>query len=174
MTRLFENAAFEDERVAKRTMPARRRPLKTADRWRPVTMALYILGFAALTSLGAMAQQNESEPKPQEASPATAPSPKDATSPRLATWKLSLAARLAKGQRYPAQARGAQGVADLAFTLDRNGKLVSSRIVKSSGSPILDAEALDLIKRAAPLPPPPADIADTDLSFTVPIRFSAH
>jgi TonB family protein len=96
------------------------------------------------------------------------------TSPGLTIWKQSLATQLAKAQRYPAQAHGVQGVANLAFTLDRNGKLVSSRIVKSSGSPILDAEALDLIKRAAPLPPPPADIVDSDLSFIVPIHFSAH
>jgi periplasmic protein TonB len=49
---------------------------------------------------------------------------------------------------------------------------VSSRIVKSSGSAPLDAEALDLIKRAAPFPPPPAEIADSELSFIVPIRFA--
>ena len=61
-----------------------------------------------------------------------------------------------------------------AFSIDRHGDLVSSRIVKSSGSALLDAEALDLIKRAAPLPPPPAEIADSELSFVVPIRFAAH
>ena len=77
-------------------------------------------------------------------------------------------------QRYPPQARGVQGVVSLAFTIDRHGKVVSSRIVKSSGSAVLDAEALDLIKRAAPLPPPPADIADSELSFVVPIRFAAR
>ena len=48
------------------------------------------------------------------------------------------------------------------------------RIVKSSGSALLDAAALDLIKRAAPLPPPPAEIADSELSFVVPIRFAAR
>jgi hypothetical protein len=31
-----------------------------------------------------------------------------------------------------------------------------------------------MIKRAAPLPLPPADIADSDLSFVVPIRFAAR
>jgi periplasmic protein TonB len=85
-----------------------------------------------------------------------------------------LVARLVKAQRYPAQARGLQGVVSLAFTIDRHGGVVSSRIVKSSGSAVLDAEALDLIKRAAPLPPPPADIVDSDLSFVVPIRFAAR
>ena len=82
--------------------------------------------------------------------------------------------RLTKVQRYPARARGAQGMVSLAFTINRQGKVVSSKIVKSSGSRVLDAEALDLIKRAEPLPPPPTDIADSDLSFVVPIRFAAH
>jgi protein TonB len=62
----------------------------------------------------------------------------------------------------------------LAFTIDRHGGVVSSKIIKSSGSAILDAEALDLIKRAMPLPATPADIADSDLSFVVPIRFAAR
>jgi len=65
-------------------------------------------------------------------------------------------------------------VVSLAFTIDRHGGVVSSRIVKSSGSTVLDAEALALITRAAPLPPPPADIADSDLSFVVPIRFAGR
>ena len=82
--------------------------------------------------------------------------------------------RLAKVQRYPAQARSVQGVVNFAFTIDRHGGVVSSRSVKSSGSAVLDAEALALIKRAAPLPPPPADIADGDLSFVVPIRFATR
>ena len=90
-----------------------------------------------------------------------------------ASWQQSIVARLAHLQRYPPQARGVQGVVSLAFSIDRQGNVVSSRIVKSSGSALLDAEALDLIKRAAPLPPPPAEIADSELSFAVPIRFAA-
>jgi protein TonB len=104
----------------------------------------------------------------------TGPAPPASVPSATASWQRSLLARLAKVQRYPAQARGVQGVVSLAFTMDRHGKVVSSRIVTSSGSAVLDAEALDLIKRAAPLPPPPADIADSDLSFVVPIRFAAR
>ncbi len=76
-------------------------------------------------------------------------------------------------QRYPPLGRGVQGVVSLAFSINRHGNVVSSRIIKSSGSALLDAEALDPIKRAAPLPPPPAEIADSELSFVVPIRFAA-
>ena len=90
-----------------------------------------------------------------------------------ASWQQSLMARFASLQRYPPKAHGAQGVVSLAFTIDRHGNVTSSRIVKSSGSALLDAEALDLIKRAAPLPAPPPQVSDADLTFVLPVRFAA-
>jgi len=136
--------------------------------------ALCVAALSALFGAAASAQQNP-QPQPQEPPPvATAPSPPASVSSATASWQQSLVARLAHVQRYPAQAHGAQGVVSLAFTIDRHGGVVNSRIVKSSGSAVLDAEALDLIKRAAPLPSPPVDIPDSDLSFVVPIRFAAR
>jgi periplasmic protein TonB len=82
-------------------------------------------------------------------------------------------ARFARLQRYPPKARGVQGVVSLAFTIDRHGNVMSSRIVKSSGSALLDAEALALLARAAPLPAPPPEVTDADLTFVLPIRFAA-
>jgi periplasmic protein TonB len=146
----------------------------TSVRRRAAVGALYVFAVSALSGVDASAQQDD-QPQPKETPPvATAPSPPASVSSATASWQQSLVARLTKVQRYPAQARGVQGVVSLAFTIDRQGKVVSSKIVKSSGSAVLDAEALDLIKRAAPLPPPPADIADSDLSFVVPIRFAAR
>jgi protein TonB len=129
--------------------------------------------LGALFGFAASAQQNH-EPQSEAAPPAaTAPSPPASASSAVASWQQSLVARLARLQRYPPKAHGAQGVVSLAFTIDRHGNVTSSRIVKSSGSALLDAEALDLIKRAAPLPSPPTEIADADLSFVIPIRFAA-
>jgi len=109
---------------------------------------------------------------PPEAAPAAPAQPK--LSPAMASWDKALVARVGRFQRYPAQAHGAEGVVTLGFSIDRQGHVVSSRIVKSSGSAVLDADALTLIKRAAPLPAPPADIADVNLSFVVPIRYGAR
>jgi len=149
--------ALTDAARQVRSMASRRR--------RAAFGALCGFAFSALYGGGASAQQ---VPQPQGTPPvATGPSPPASVSSATASWQQSLVARLAKVQRYPAQARGVQGVVSLAFTIDRHGGVVSSRIVKSSGSTVLDAEALDLIKRAAPLPLPPADIADSDLSFVV-------
>jgi protein TonB len=61
----------------------------------------------------------------------------------------------------------------VAFTIDRKGKVVSSRIEKTSGSTVLDAEALALLARAAPFPAPPPEVTDAELTFVVPVRFTA-
>jgi protein TonB len=95
------------------------------------------------------------------------------TSAALVTWERLMAMQLERHKRYPPQAQGQQGEATLAFTIDRHGRLLSSRIIRSAGSPVLDAAALDLLSRAQPFPEPPAGIADAQLSITVPIRYSA-
>jgi TonB family protein len=91
----------------------------------------------------------------------------------VAKWHKALLARLARYNRYPAQGNSAEGVVSVAFTIDRKGNVVSSRIEKTSGSAAVDAEALALLARAAPLPAPPPEVADADLTLVLPIRFAA-
>lgn len=50
-----------------------------------------------------------------------------------------------------------------------DGGLGSLRLVQSSGDPALDAEALALVRRAAPLPPPPQA-----MSVIVPVSVTAE
>jgi protein TonB len=127
--------------------------------------------ISALLVTAAAAQQTQPQPQPQQA-PTTATVP---ASPELASeiakWQQSVVARLARFQRYPEQAKGATGVVNLSFSIDRQGHVMNSKIIKSSGSTVLDAEALSLLTRAAPLPPPPAAVPDSDLTFVLPIRF---
>jgi periplasmic protein TonB len=93
------------------------------------------------------------------------------TSAAVATWQRLLVAQLERHKRYPPAGHGHVGEARLAFSLDRGGRVLTSRIVHSSGSEALDEEALAMIKRAAPLPPPPAGISEDQLSFVVPVRY---
>jgi periplasmic protein TonB len=109
---------------------------------------------------------------PSEEKQATAPP--QANAPRvIARWESVLAAHLERFKHYPdkARARGDQGTATVAFTIDHDGRLVTSRIVQSSGSETLDEETLAMLVRAQPLPKPPDNILDSELSFTVPVRF---
>lgn len=89
------------------------------------------------------------------------------------TWQGLLLAQLEAHKRYPpaARERGEQGVVYLRFAMDRQGKVLSSSLEKSSGFADLDQETLDLIQRSQPLPPPPATIAGSVIELVVPVQF---
>jgi periplasmic protein TonB len=124
-----------------------------------------------------VALPEEVKPEPRQAVEMQPPAP-ETTAPELpkpstkaiSTWKREISILLERHKRYPAEARshGEEGIVQLAFSLDRQGHVTTSRIVKSSGYQVLDHETLELVKRAEPFPPPPAGSAD----LTVPIRFN--
>jgi protein TonB len=76
-------------------------------------------------------------------------------------------------KRYPdaARSRGIAGEVQIVFSMDRSGRVVRSRIQHSSGSSLLDAEAVELFKRASPLPLPPPAVQGEILEYSLPIRF---
>ena len=81
---------------------------------------------------------------------------------------------LLRYRQYPSSAQSArqEGVVSLTFTMDRNGRVLSRHISRSSGVAALDAEALSMIERAQPLPAFPPSMPESARSFTAPIRFS--
>jgi protein TonB len=104
-----------------------------------------------------------------------APSPGSAASRNaIASWRELLMMRLQQNKRYPrsAEARREQGVVTLNFTVDRSGRVLARRIVRSSGVAALDEEVLAMIERAQPLPAFPAAMAQHSVNLIVPIRFS--
>jgi len=105
---------------------------------------------------------------------APAPSAASHDPSAMPRWKSELMARLERYKRYPgeAQARGEQGVAHLAFSVDRAGGVHNARIARSSGSSLLDRATLELIARAEPLPPPPPDLRAAQVSIVVPINYN--
>jgi periplasmic protein TonB len=108
---------------------------------------------------------------PQEEQEAKAPPKVSAEVVRK--WQMTVNTRLNQYKRYPAEARARhnEGRVIVAFTLDTEGHVVNSKIVKSSGSSILDQETLDLITRAQPYPVPPNGTGGQDLFLQVPIAY---
>jgi len=92
------------------------------------------------------------------------------------SWRTLASKQLQRFKNYPraARARGEQGVVTLAFSVDRNGHVLSRRIVSGSGHSDLDAEALAVIERAEPLPAFPASMTQTELDVSWSVRFSLH
>jgi periplasmic protein TonB len=111
---------------------------------------------------------------PSQAAPPTAGAAVQKLRINALRWQTALAAHIERFKRYPAKARsnGEQGITTVAFTIDRQGRLLTSRIVQSSGSILLDQETLAMLARAQPMPAPPSDIPDNKLSFVVPVRFN--
>ena len=112
----------------------------------------------------------------QQADRAAAPIPgaSSRNSDAVPNWKSQLVAALERQKRYPSEARGDQGTAQLAFNVDRRGNVHNARITRSSGSSALDHEALALVQRAQPLPPPPPEVAGAQIPIVVPIRYNAR
>ena len=96
------------------------------------------------------------------------------TSNAVPTWKTEILALLERNNRYPeaAQHRHQQGIAQVFFSLDRQGRVIDSRVVRSSGASALDDEALALLRRAQPFPPPPPELPGARVDVSVPIRFN--
>ena len=111
---------------------------------------------------------------PRPVPPAQVAAPQQAAGETRDSFLGRLLAQLNRFKQYPRAARQAhiEGVVMLHFVMDAQGKVLSAEIAKSSGRPVLDAEALALIQRAQPLPALPADYPTRTLDAVVPIEFS--
>ena len=115
-------------------------------------------------------QTNPAPTPPVEAKEARAP---PAVAPELVRkWHITVNTRLNQFKRYPPQARARhdEGIAIVEFQLGADGRVLASRIVRSSGSPILDEETLNLLARAQPFPVPDG-ARSQDLFLQVPISY---
>ncbi|BAV63076.1 energy transducer TonB family protein [Sphingobium cloacae] len=89
------------------------------------------------------------------------------------SWEGRVLARLYQYRQYPrmAMVRRQQGVPYIRIVIDRDGKVLSARLERTSGVSELDREAVLLPKRAQPLPKPPADRLGDTIELVVPVEF---
>lgn len=73
---------------------------------------------------------------------------------------------------YPEAARPGRlhGTVQVHFSVGRDGRLLGASVQESSGYAVLDAAALDLVRRAQPLPILPRDLPDP-LDITLPLEY---
>ncbi|WP_128970580.1 energy transducer TonB family protein [Bradyrhizobium tropiciagri] len=119
------------------------------------------------------------EPKPQLQPPApeTRAPPKTEHVGRFSqasanAYNALVFGHLQRFKRYPAAAHGASGTTVLRFELNRAGDVIASEVSKSSGNAALDREALELLHRASPFPPFPAEKSGTHDSYLAPVAFA--
>jgi len=84
-------------------------------------------------------------------------------------------AALTRARVYPAQARerGLTGTAELDLTIARDGRLIAARVVRGSGSDLLDRAALATAERAA-FPAAPAALRDARFSFRLGLVYDLN
>lgn len=103
--------------------------------------------------------------------------PKIVTPPDIDTargnYGNQLSREFAKHKQYPrlAQMRGQQGTVQVQVQIDASGAVVSSNISQSSGYEALDKQALEMVKKASPLPQPPEALRSREFTVLVPVIF---
>ena len=80
---------------------------------------------------------------------------------------------IAKYKSYPkiAQMRGWQGECLLDIRMDGNGNVISAKVRDSSGHEALDNQALEMVRKASPLPTPPEALRSRTFNITIPVSF---
>lgn len=86
-----------------------------------------------------------------------------------ANWKSQLFAQISRHKQLSGTERG---IVQVAFGVDRSGGVHNARVLASSGSSALDREALALLRRSQPLPPPPPEIPGSQVPVVLPVRYN--
>ncbi len=89
----------------------------------------------------------------------------------LSALAAEIRKRIERAQFYPAQARreGIEGTVELGFILSADGRVQEAWVLRSSGFPILDEAAVQVVKQAAPYPV--VEDWPTVLRFRLPITY---
>lgn len=99
----------------------------------------------------------------------------DLSSQEAVAWRARVQSHLARYRIYPAHAAmdGRHGIADVQFTVNRNGAVSDAWIASSSGTSEIDRETIAAILRAQPLPVFPSGWPETlDVSLSVSFRLN--
>lgn len=91
----------------------------------------------------------------------------------LRTYRVALAGEARRYKRYPAQAieAGWSGTTELRISVMPGRATPAVQVTKSSGYPVLDEAALEMLRRALPATTIPASLRERAFSVELPIVF---
>jgi protein TonB len=124
---------------------------------------------AGFTAVSAAGQQVSSAPAPAGFAR------QDLRPDAINRYTAAIHGLIDRRKEYPYQARRQEqeGAVYIRFTLSRQGQLAGEPVLeKRSRYRLLNESALEAVKNAAPYPPFPAEITDTDMNFQVAVSFS--
>jgi TonB family protein len=134
-----------------------------------MSFGMMSFGMMSLLLLVASRPAAALEPKPTDnEKTAIAPEQKDRSKVKstASRWQIEVVRLIISRRRYPAGSAllGQWGRVDVKFSVDRQGRVTRSRVVRSSGYAALDNAALELVGQPYP-PPPPGQRLDLAISI---------
>lgn len=124
-----------------------------------------------VTSTPATPGASSTPTQARTAAPSGSPTPSNA----LPNWQGLVRAHLSRYKKYPSDARrrGDEGKVVIRFRIDAQGRLLSCEVKEGSGVRSLDRAALQMFRRADPLPPPPPELLKNGtLEVVAPFAYS--
>jgi protein TonB len=110
----------------------------------------------------------------REANAATAPNlgiGKD--NERLAAkWAKQLSAYFELHKRYPKTEKVKAAKVMVNIVINRLGHVLSVAVAETSGDPLYDEAAMDMVRRSDPVPRPPAGLTDDTFERNLPVNFN--
>ncbi|WP_271164711.1 energy transducer TonB, partial [Brevundimonas intermedia] len=165
-------------------------PVPAADPivWRPQEVKVAAAPTPARPIAAESAPPPPSAGRSADAPPSAVAAPSKPAPPAGGTVNAPVSLSGAQGDAYGARVRahleahkiyprGAKrlrqtGAVTVRFVIDREGRVISSRLVAASGVPALDEEALAMLARASPVPRPPAGVPGARIEMRTPVEFS--
>jgi periplasmic protein TonB len=91
----------------------------------------------------------------------------------LRAYRVALAGEARRYKRYPPRAieAGWSGTTELRVSMAPGQAVPAVQLSQSSGYPVLDEAALDMLRRALPATPIPASLRERAFSVDLPIVF---
>ncbi|MEH2543435.1 protein TonB [Bradyrhizobium sp. AZCC 2262] len=117
------------------------------------------------------APRTSAPPRAERQAPAASAMSAGAAASAMAAYGQRVRAHLMRFHQYPSGGNGQRGVARLTFTLGRSGQVQSSRLGGSSGVAAFDAQAMAMLRQAAPFPAFPPEVIYATMPFNVPVEF---
>jgi periplasmic protein TonB len=89
-----------------------------------------------------------------------------------AKWAQQISAYFELHKRYPKTDKIKAARVKVSLMLNRLGHVVSLAIAETSGDPLFDEAALDMIRRSDPVPRPPATLTDDTFAYNLDVNFN--
>jgi periplasmic protein TonB len=88
-----------------------------------------------------------------------------------AKWERQISAYFELHKRYPKTEKIRSAKVKVNLVLNRLGHVVSLAVAETSGDPMFDEAAMDMIRRSDPVPRPPAALTDDTFSYNLNVDF---